>query len=192
MTDMPATETLEERKARIAMLRRLNAVLPKEKRHPIPPLHGSATPQPADPAQPSVDDLLSMPRRAYAQLVCESLSSGKDNLWDLYLDPRLIQLTHSVLIRKHAAVVRLKNDPATQTGRRRRNFLDMLENRIQQVEEALPDAVWAPDRDTTRRLFAAIQAHRRALTTNNVAPEPWDLALWQTVDDLSDMQRTED
>ncbi|MFG2359455.1 hypothetical protein [Streptomyces sp. NPDC048521] len=133
-----------------------------------------------------------MPRRAYAQLVCETLSSGKDDLWDLYLDPRLIQLTHSVLTRKQAAVARLKNDPSTQAGRRRRNFLDMLENRIQQVEDVLPDSVWTSDRDTTRRLFAAIQAHRRALTANNVTPESWDLALWQTVDDLSVGQQTDD
>lgn len=183
MTDTPSSETLEERKARIALLRRINSVLPKEKRHAIPPLH-----EPTGPA-PAVDSLLAMPRSAYAELVCSNLSADKDDLWALYLDSRLIQLTHSVLVRKRAAVARLTRDTResaeSRIGRRRWAFIDMLESRIQQTEAALPDTVLTSDRHTAHRLFAAVQAHRRALAANGVQAEAWDLKLWQVVDDLT-------
>lgn len=185
MPDAPVGETFEERKARIAVLRRMNSVLPKEKRHPIPPLGDPSVTQMVSTSETDpVEELLSMPRRSYFQYVCENLSADKDPLWDLFLNPRLIQLTYQALIRKHALVVRVKSNPETDVGRRRRNFLDMVENRMQQTQDALPASVLASGEDTTRRLFSAVQAHRRALTTNKVTPEPWDLALWQAVDDL--------
>ena len=189
MTDPAPTETLEQRKARIARLRRLNSVLPKEQRHPIPPLHDTPpTPQPEAPEGPrasTVDALLAMPRSEYTQHVCDHLAAEHDSAWALFLHPSLVQFTHSVLVRKHAAVARLKNDPATDTGRRRRNFLEVLESRIQQVEAALPDTVLTSDRNTARHLFAAIQAHRRAQAANGVTPEQWDLELWHAADRLT-------
>ncbi|NUS25038.1 MAG: hypothetical protein HOV92_12560 [Streptomyces sp.] len=189
MTNTPTGETFEQRKARIALLRRINAVLPKEKRHPIPPLHEPASPDPGQTTAPAVESLLAMPRRDYAEMVCDNLSADQDDTWTLYLDPRLIQLTHSVLVRKRAALARLTRDTresaSSRVGRRRWAFIDMLESRIQQVEAALPDAVLTSDRDTAHRLFAAVQAHRRALTTSGVQPEVWDLKLWQVVDHLT-------
>jgi hypothetical protein len=189
VTDTPPGETLEERKARIARLRRMNSVLPKEKRHPIPALHEPTGPHAVPPSAPAVESLLAMSRRDYAELVCANLSADKDDQWALYLDPRLIQLTHSVLVRKRAAVARLTRDTresaSSHVGRRRWVFIDMLESRIQQTEAALPDDVLTSDRHTARRLFAAVQAHRRALTVNGVQPEAWDLKLWQVVDDLT-------
>ncbi|NUS82800.1 MAG: hypothetical protein HOY75_08600 [Streptomyces sp.] len=186
MTDAPVGETLEQRKARIASLRRINAVLPKEQRHPIPPLHDPALPP--QTLDTDVDTLLAMPRRAYAELVCDNLAAGKDDAWAAYLHPRLIQLTYSVLVRKRAMLARLTRDTResaeTRVGRRRWAFIEMLEDRIQQVEAAMPDAVLTSDRGTARRLFAAIQAHRRACIANQVTPEPWDLMLWKAVDDL--------
>lgn len=186
---MNEPDTVAQRKARIAMLRRLNSVLPKEQRRPVPPLHDTLTDPPAQRPDPTintvdVDALLAMPRSQYTQYVCDHLGAEHDDTWALFLHPSLVQFTHSTLLRKHTAVARLKNDPATVTGRRRRNFLDLLEGRIQQVEAALPDQVVTSDRNTARRLFAAIQAHRRAQTANGVTPEPWDHDLWRTADDL--------
>lgn len=185
MTDAPIGETFEQRKSRIAALRRLNAVLPKEQRRSIPLLHDpvSSQKQNASGADP-VEQMLTMTRSDYFQYVCDNLSSDKDHLWDLFLDPRMVHLTQQALARKRAHVVHLKLSPETDVGRRRRNFLDMVENRMQQVQEALPASVLTFGESGTRRLFAAIQAHRRALATNRVEPEPWDLALWKTVDDL--------
>jgi hypothetical protein len=188
MPDHAPAETVEQRKARIAMLRRLNSVLPKEQRRPIPTLHDArpaSTPQaqPEDTAT-TLDALLAMPRGTYTQHICDHLGAEHDDQWRLFLHPTLIQFTHSVLVRKHATVARLKNDPETQTGRRRTTFLDLLESRIQQVEAALPDAIMTSDRNTARRLFAAIQAHRRALTANGATAESWDSELWRVADQL--------
>jgi hypothetical protein len=188
VADAPASETLEQRKARIAALRRINAVLPKELRHPIPPLYDnppSTEPASHETGTDTVDALLAMSRTEYEQHVCDHLAARYDDRWALFLHPSLVQFTHSVLLRKHTMVARLKNDPATMIGRRRRNFLELLESRLQQVESVLPDMVLTSDRDTARHLFAAIQAHRRALTANRVQPEEWDLKLWQAVDDLT-------
>lgn len=186
MTDAPVGETLEQRKAHIAALRRINSVLPKEQRHPIPPLHDPALP--SETLDSDVDTLLAMPRRAYSDLVCDNLAAGKDDAWAIYLHPRLIQLTYSVLIRKRSVLARLTRDTResaeSRVGRRRWAFIEKLESRIQQVEAAMPEAVLTSDRNTARRLFAAIQAHRRACIANQVTPEPWDLALWKAVDDL--------
>jgi hypothetical protein len=191
VTEQPAGETLEQRRARIAGLRRLNSVLPKERRHPIPPLYPPGAPAPEQPSTSdvSVEDLLAMPRSDYQELICANLASNKDHLWALYLDPRLIHLTHSVMLRKRFALARLTRDTResahSQVGRRRWKFIDMLESRIQQVEAALPDTVLTSDRSTAHQLFAAIQAHRRALTANGVEPEEWDRRLWQAVDGLT-------
>jgi hypothetical protein len=185
VTDAPVGETFEQRKARIAAVRRINAVLPKEKRNPIPPLHGPETTQKRDsPGGDPVEQMMTMTRSDYFQYVCANLSADKDHLWDQFLDPRIVHLTHQALARKRALVVRLKMSPETDVGRRRRNFLDMVENRMQQVQEALPTLVLTSGETSVRRLFAAIQAHRRALATNRVEPEPWDLALWKVADDL--------
>lgn len=187
MTDPAPAETLEQRKARIARLRRLNSVLPKEQRRPIPPLHDTRPTPESDQQEISpstVEDLLAMPRSEYTQHVTDHLGAEHDDQWALFLHPSLVQFTHSVLIRKHAAAARLKSDPGTVIGRRRRNFLEMLESRIQQVETALPDEVVTSDPNAARRLFAAIQAHRRAQTANGVTPEQWDLDLWLSADEL--------
>jgi hypothetical protein len=190
MTDAPTNETFEQRKARIALLRRLNSALPKERRHPIPPLHHPAQPKARQQALPAVDDLLAMTRSEYTAQVCADLSADKDHMWVLYLDPKLIQITYSVLMRKRAALSRLTRDTresaSSQIGRRRWKFIEMLEARIQQAEAAFPDDVLTSDRNTARRLFAAVQAHRRALTANDAQPEAWDLKLWQVLDDLAD------
>jgi hypothetical protein len=190
MTDAPTGETLSQRRARIAMLRRLNSALPKEQRRAIPPLHEPAHTGPDRAPEATIDFLLAMSRSNYMDLVCGDLAADKDDRWALYLDPRLIQLTHSVLIRKRSAAARLtretRESAESEVGRRRWRFIEMLESRIQQVEAALPDAVLTSDRHTTRRLFAAIHAHRRALVANGVEPEAWDLKLWQAADELSD------
>lgn len=186
MTDTP--ETLDERKAHIA------SVLPKEQRHAIPPLHEPNGGLASNPA--AVDALLAMTRNDYMDLVCSDLAASKDDRWTLYLDPRLIQLTHSVLIRKRSSAARLTRDTResaqSEVGRRRWRFIEMLESRIQQVEAALPDTVLTSDRNTTLHLFAAIQTHRRALAMNGVEPEAWDLRLWQTIDDLADEAQPQD
>ena len=131
-----------------------------------------------------------MSRSDYMDLVCTNLAPDRDDRWAIYLDPQLIQLTHSVLVRKRAAVARLTRDTresaSSEVGRRRWRFIEMLESRIQQVEAALPDAVLTSDRHTALRLFGAIQAHRRALAAHGVEPQAWDLKLWQAVDALSD------
>ena len=189
MPDAPTEETLEQRKARIAALRRMNAVLPKEQRHPIPPLHDPGAPAQDRPSTAAVETLLAMPRRAYQDLVCSNLAADKDDMWALYLDPRVIQFTHAALIRKRAALARLTRDTresaASKIGRRRWSFIEMLESRIQQTESCLPDNVLTSDRNTARHLFAAIQAHRRALIAHRVHPEPWDVELWQAIDNLT-------
>ena len=56
MPDAPVGESFDQRRARIAALRRLNSVLPKEQRHTIPPLHEPAAPTPGtgEPSGPTV------------------------------------------------------------------------------------------------------------------------------------------
>jgi len=188
MTDAMPEDPLEQRRARIAVLRRLNSALPKERRHAIPPLHDPAHQSSGRDTAAAVETLLAMSRADYAERVCGDLSADKDDAWQLYLHPHLVQFTHAVLIRKYKMVCRLASETresaSSPVARRRWAFLTMLESRIQQTEAALPDTVMTSDRNTARRLFAAIQAHRRALTANGVQPEAWDLALWKAVDNL--------
>ena len=175
-------ETYAQRKAHIAALRRLNSALPKEQRHAIPSLNPAHQPKKRQPSGHTVESMLALSRADYTSLVCGHLRAEDEDAWSYFLDPQLLQLTHSVLVRKHAVVAETRD--GSPADRRRRDFLDMLQSRIQQAEELLPDDVLPSQLAAARRLFGAIQTHRRALAKNGIEPEAWDLKLWKAADDF--------
>lgn len=173
----------------IAFLRRLNSALPKEKRHALP-VH---SPRTGTYARHTPDSLHALGNSEYAKLVTDNLGHEHQELWDHFLSPAFIHRTHVALIRKRAATVRLLREPRHESRKQQtRLYLNLINERLEQVESALDDDVVQAQRLTIRRLTAAIQTHRAALRDAGIEPEPWDLHLWKTLDAADDMMPTDD
>ena len=169
-------------------LRKLNAALPREKRHSLP-RPASERPD-ADKAQ-AVKALQQLGSSAYAQRVISHLGTEHEGQWALFLDRALIRRTYAALNRKRAATLRAEDQlkarqsPDSDRVRRLHGFLDLLDMRIQQVEALIPGDPVNVQRHTIGKLTAAIRAHREAVQNNQMEPEPWDERLWAVLDEIN-------
>jgi hypothetical protein len=164
----------------------MNGALPRERRRPILQ-EAAANVLAAD----TVESLQQLTDGGYSYRVTTSVAHTFNEQWALYLHPVLIRRTHAVLLRKRAAELRSEegrrghNSSDNKRRNRVRKFLDLLEERIDQVETELGGTVFEEQRRTIRLLEQAIESHREALADNDVIPEAWDEQLWRALDRLS-------
>ena len=177
-----------------AFIRKLNSALPIEKRLPLPerntrPATGPQTKYQSPPDEAEALDALS--NSGYAQKVISNLGVENDHLWDLLLHPVRIRRTHSVLVRKRAATLRdverprSDNSTAKQRNARIRAFLELIDKRINEVEDQLGDNPLESQRRIIKRLATAIRQHRDETTRQGLEPEPWDERLWQVLNEIT-------
>ncbi|MGW2847269.1 hypothetical protein [Streptomyces sp. NPDC001274] len=175
-----------------AFLRRLNAALPKERRHAY------ETPQPGRHAQservettPTVDDLLGLGKNAYSRTVQQHISMTHEAMWALFLDPQLVIRTYQALRTIHANLLRvveeekLGGNGSSTVRRRRRGFCTMTAERLREVEALLPDDYFRPGREAQEVLLsltAAVHKHRLSVIEEGLIPEEWDTRLWRAAD----------
>lgn len=171
---MPTDET--------TFLKRLNSALPPDRRHRIP------APQP----DATIDSLSTVSTGQYQRTVMEHLGQEHEPWWTLFTHPALINRTYGALLRKQranmrlAAYAELPHDTCSDDiVRRRRSFLSMLEDRLQQVELLLPDSSFAPQTVAARSLLAAIRAHQLANSDSQTVPEAWDTRLWDRAEQIA-------
>lgn len=167
------------------LVRKLNRVLPLQHRRPIPY-------QPAPDStlnRAYLAEIAALSYEDYMTLVGRHLGLEHAPLWDYFLHPTLRHRTLSVLMRKHALVVRRLYEPRDRrTERALRGYLDLCSDRIEQTLTAIGNSAFETQRKTIRMLVNAIVQHRQATQDNDVEPERWDQHLWHVLDliDLPD------
>lgn len=170
-------------------IRRLNSALPRTQRRSIP--HEGSTPtEPTAGFTATIEVLQKANNRDYSQEVNSHLGREHDSFWSLYLEPRLIRRTHAALLRKRAVTLRILeeyrsvNSRSRQKTHRVHEFLQLVEQRLQQVEEIVSDDAFTTQKIAIRKAVAAIREHCEATQRNNVQAEAWDERLWSVLDEI--------